>query len=326
MSPGDDTLQRLFGGAPSDLSGTRGRAVDGTRVVEVEPLSPRAFRVELDGRRAESVIAKALGDDEATTVESVLSGWLPELGLGDLAPRLYATVEGQDTKLQFFEVLDGTPLSARVDRSGVQAAATALARLHTTAAASARTRRWAGPVADRGDGYVARWLDAAAAAAQACGHAALQDVLADRYAEVASEGGALDRAGGPVTLLHGDPWPQNIVVTAGPSCKARLVDWDRAGVGRAAYDITTLLLRLPSDARGWAYEAYRSEVVDAEVPSPKTLGVLARHFEVGRLSELTWWALQPAGAVDAGPNGELVEELVSWLAAPPDLQVEAVLP
>jgi aminoglycoside phosphotransferase (APT) family kinase protein len=65
---------------------------------------------------------------------------------------------------------------------------------------------------------------------------------------------ALDEIGGADTLLHGDLWPSNLLVEGDGTI--RLIDWDHAGVGPAAYDLSTLLMRTPVSLRPGALGDY----------------------------------------------------------------------
>src|SRR5207249_826009 len=67
--------------------------------------------------------------------------------------------------------------------------------------------------------------------------------------------------GGPETLLHGDLWSINVfVIPTAHGPRVRLIDWDHASVGPASYDLSTFLLRLPSQERSWVLEVYREEM------------------------------------------------------------------
>ncbi len=65
---------------------------------------------------------------------------------------------------------------------------------------------------------------------------------------------ALEELDGRDTLLHGDLWPSNLLVVE-PG-EVRLIDWDHAGVGPAAYDLSTLLMRTPVSLRPGALGDY----------------------------------------------------------------------
>src|SRR5207247_1903938 len=74
----------------------------------------------------------------------------------------------------------------------------------------------------------------------------------------------VEGAGRPEPLLHGDLWTINAFVEhtpAGP--RARLVDWDRVGVGPFSYDLSTFLFRFPPEQRPRILECYRQAVAAA---------------------------------------------------------------
>jgi Ser/Thr protein kinase RdoA (MazF antagonist) len=77
---------------------------------------------------------------------------------------------------------------------------------------------------------------------------------------------------------------------AGPGW-LRLIDWDRAGVGPAVYDLSTLLLRLPPELRRAALDRYLSRVTTAGWPEPTLEGVmvLSSAAEHARLATLVSW-------------------------------------
>src|SRR5262249_4152158 len=83
---------------------------------------------------------------------------------------------------------------------------------------------------------------------------ALRDRLLGRLYRLADEAhrrtAALRQLGGPDALLHGDLWPKNaLALPDGDHFRARLIDWDRAGVGPVSYDLSTFLGRFPPRAR-----------------------------------------------------------------------------
>jgi aminoglycoside phosphotransferase (APT) family kinase protein len=90
-----------------------------------------------------------------------------------------------------------------------------------------------------------------------------RDRLLDRLGALEADGprrsAALAESGGEDTLLHGDLWTSNVFVwrSAGGGLEARLVDWDRTGVGPASYDVSTLLLRFPPARRDSILARYR---------------------------------------------------------------------
>src|SRR5262249_35120122 len=71
----------------------------------------------------------------------------------------------------------------------------------------------------------------------------------------------IQESGGPEALLHGDLWPKNVlVVPRDGRVQARLIDWDRAGVGPVTYDLSAFLGRFPAQDRPWILDRYRQAV------------------------------------------------------------------
>jgi Phosphotransferase enzyme family len=135
----------------------------------------------------------------------------------------------------------------------------------------------------------------------------------------------LDTWGGPETLLHGDLWPTNaVVVRRGEGFEARLIDWDRAGVGPVSYDLSTFLYRFPRELRPWVLHRYREAAARRGWPLPDdaTLNELFETAEYARYAcclaaaaraalRREWWAFQE------------LEEIDTWFAGlEPALAVE----
>jgi thiamine kinase-like enzyme len=99
--------------------------------------------------------------------------------------------------------------------------------------------------------------------------------------------------GGPDVLLHGDLWTTNVLVcSTGNGLHARLIDWDRAGVGPISYDLSTFLYRFPPPARPWILDLYRDDVghVGWRLPSAAELNLLFTTAEYARLANRVMWA------------------------------------
>src|SRR5256885_2148770 len=100
------------------------------------------------------------------------------------------------------------------------------------------------------------------------------------------------RAAGPDTLLHGDLGTINVFVNGsaeGP--RARLVDWERVGVGPLSYDLSTFLSRFPAAARPWILERYRQAVSRAgwRLASPPELDLLFDTAKRARYANRVIW-------------------------------------
>jgi Ser/Thr protein kinase RdoA (MazF antagonist) len=103
---------------------------------------------------------------------------------------------------------------------------------------------------------------------------------------------ALAELGGPETLLHGDLWISNIFVLPTPNgLQARLIDWDRVGVGPVSYDLSTFLLRFPAHHRLWILDLYRESVgaVGWRLPSARDLNLLFDTAECARFANYVIW-------------------------------------
>jgi aminoglycoside phosphotransferase (APT) family kinase protein len=131
--------------------------------------------------------------------------------------------------------------------------------------------------------------------------------------------------GGHDTLLHGDLWTINTFVIPGPQgLEARLIDWDRAGVGPVAYDVSTFLYRFPADQRLWILNEYSGALNRAgwRLPEPIHLNVLFETAECARYANRIIWpaaALLSDGAESCG-HDELAQVL-GWFES-----LEPVLP
>src|SRR5207247_2485186 len=124
------------------------------------------------------------------------------------------------------------------------------------------------------------------------------------FEDLGDETLASDPAAGPGTLLHGDLWTINAFVehtAAGP--RARLVDWDRVGVGPFSYDLSTFLFRFPPEQRPRILECYRQAVAAAgwRLASGSELEVLFDTAEQARYANRVIW-----------PALALVQEHAAW--------------
>jgi aminoglycoside phosphotransferase (APT) family kinase protein len=110
--------------------------------------------------------------------------------------------------------------------------------------------------------------------------------------------------GGPETLLHGDLWAINVfVIPTADGLRARLIDWDHAAVGPPTYDLSTFLLRFPSEHRSWVLELYRQAVAEAgwRLPDERDLNSLFETHEYARFANRIIW-----------PAIALVQDRAEW--------------
>jgi len=210
-----------------------------------------------------------------------------------------------ETVWHVYEDLGDDTLAARKAVERVEAAVDFVAELHTHAARHIvlpDVRRYGGDLGMAS--FVSNVRDAIAAleALVAAGieppleHAGLPDRLRERLigllADAPRRARVFKGAAGPDTLLHGDLWPINIFVTGsteGP--RARLVDWDRVGVGPFSYDLSTFLFRFPAAQRPWILERYRHAVSRAgwRLASQRELDLLFDTAERARYANRVIW-------------------------------------
>jgi thiamine kinase-like enzyme len=119
--------------------------------------------------------------------------------------------------------------------------------------------------------------------------AALRDRLLRRVERLQRErrtrASLLESFGGPDTLLHGDLWTTNTLLTErAKGLQPRLIDWDHVGVGPVTYDLSTFLYRFPSTHRPWILGLYREAAGrrGRSLPDDRTLNVLFETAEYGR--------------------------------------------
>src|SRR2546426_1625542 len=196
-------------------------------------------------------------------------------------------------------------LKGENDPARVKVAVEAIARLHTLAAEHPllpECRRQGG---DLGIHYFASNLRDAVR-----GLAALQPPHVDLSAERADlrdrllarlhrlldnqprRAQALEEFGGPETLLHGDLWTTNTFVVPTPhGLRAKLIDWDHAGVGPISYDLSTFLYRFPAGLRPWMLDCYREAVRKAgwRLPGRSELNLLFDTAECARYANRVIW-------------------------------------
>jgi aminoglycoside phosphotransferase (APT) family kinase protein len=81
-----------------------------------------------------------------------------------------------------------------------------------------------------------------------------------------------DDAAGPDTLLHGDVWTINaFVFDTADGARARLIDWDKVGIGPFSYDLSTFLFRFPPAERPGIVDRYREVLARAGRVLPPAL-------------------------------------------------------
>jgi Ser/Thr protein kinase RdoA (MazF antagonist) len=303
-------LHQAFAGRPVRLGGQ-------------EQLKANVHRlhVEVDGAER-SLVVKRSDPVVARRNWQVARRWLPAVGLEGVGPPLLAVAAeatGERT-WHVYEDLGGRPLSGeRPAKPEVEAAIDAIARVHTSFAGHPLLREcrlWGG---DRSiHFYSGNLRDADIALRSLDVDRQARDTLLKRIGEL-SDGDAY-AASGPETLLHGDLWPTNMVVT---NQRVRLIDWDQAAVGPIWFDVSTFLLRFPPEHRAWILDGYRqavSRLAGWRLPSADDLNPILATPAYARLASLLVWSIA-AAADEPGWLLERLTEMCGWLDG-----VEPVIP
>lgn len=304
-------------------------------------LKARVFRVKSElNEAATSVVIKCLNPSLAERNELVIRRWLPGIGLPCIAPALIGTIGSRHgTRVwHVYEDLGNAVLDARNPiHDVVEAAVEIIAQLHTRAADAPTLPECRHFLGDLGPSYFASNVRDAVAGLEALGTRAgtltstqrdVRDRLLGRLHRLLESlplRARLMRAfGGPQTLLHGDLWTTNtFVIPSSEGVQARLIDWDHAGVGPVAYDLSTFLYRFPSRDRLWILEHYRRAVggVGWHLPDAPDLNVLFETAECARFANrIIWPTIALLNERAEWGHGELAQ-ILSWFET-----LEPVLP
>lgn len=277
--------------------------------MRVHQLKRRVFRVEIVGpapRR--SVILKELEPLMAQRCQLVAQRWLPALGLADRCACLLGSAADRSGARVWhaYEDLGDATLKSQPAPERVDATVDLIAELHTRAARHAvlpDARRYG--CAFGIEYFTTNVRDALASldALAAAGirppseHAGLPERLHERLATMLAGAGARARAfhesAGPDTLLHGDVWTINAFVSnGGDGPRARLVDWDRMGVGPWTYDVSAFLMQFPRPERPRILARYCRAVTHKgwRLAPPSELEILFDTAERARYANRVIWA------------------------------------
>ena len=303
-----------------DLRAALADAYPGADVVAEDRLKSRVHRVVLaTGGSETAVVAKRLTASTAERNRMLAERWLPAAGLGELGPPVLACPPVREgVSWQLYEDL-GKP--REVTRESVATVLRAAARLHATFATHPLLPECRMALGERGAGFLTTRVQDARrgiTALQARGErpelcARIAALLDDVAAQLDDRALALATHGGPDTLLHGDLWPANTFVLGGG--RVRFIDWDRAAVGPLAYDVSTLLSRLPATWRTWALDVYRAALAEhgIELPGSAQLRAAFAAAELARCVDRLVW---PTVALLMGENVEWawdeLPEVASW--------------
>ncbi len=300
------------------------------RLLDEQMLQPRAMRVfrlrfSINGR-PRSVVVKRLKPQIARRSELAAKRWLPAIGLGDGGPPLLGSVvePGGACAWHVYEDLGPHELDPReAGRDSVKAAVELVAQMHTRFAEHALLGEVRLHGGDLGIHFYESNLRDALYALEAWQPAAQQNGLRDRLLnrlcklrdELPERGQALAEWGGPETLLHGDLWAINVfVIPSANGLHARLIDWDHAAVGPASYDLSTFLLRFPSEHRLGVLDLYRQAVAGAgwRLPGERELNLLFETHEYARIANRIIWPAIALVMDGAEWGAEALAEIDGW--------------
>jgi hypothetical protein len=242
-------------------------------------LKRRVFRAEMRSGSRRSVILKCLAPAVAQRNQLIAERWLPALGLSDgCAALLGVAADRHGTCVwHVYQDLGIETLAARCDAERVRTTVDLVAELHTRGANHPIVPEVRRHVGHLGVQYFVANIADAITALQALAEADIAAPLefegvADRLLarlvvlrdDTPRRTAAFETAGGPDTLLHGDLWTINAFVSeTSEGLRARLIDWDRAGVGPFSYDLSTFLFRFPLVDRPAILALYREAVARA---------------------------------------------------------------
>jgi hypothetical protein len=269
--------------------------------------SKEVYRVRVDmGGERHSLILKRMEPVSAHRSYLLARRWLDATGLSGAGPRLLGVVaerSGARVWHVYEDAGSGKLDAAEPDRERVDAAVDLVARVHTVAAGHPLLPECRSYGGDLGMHYFAVNVGDAIHGLTSLGPPAVElcrpdrevrDQLVDRLRRLLEElpqrVDLMTARAGPETLLHGDLWPKNIVVSEDAS-RVQLVDWDHVGVGPFTYDLSTLLLRFPAAARPAIFARYERAMSRAgwSLPSPAELNILFETAECARYANRIIW-------------------------------------
>jgi thiamine kinase-like enzyme len=305
----EPALEALRGGLASRFG------ADAAVVCE-RKLKARVYRLAIEARGARhALIAKRMDSRTAEGNRLLAERWLPAAGLEQIGPPLLATWSDPEGRWlwQLYDDLGNRAIEGAAGTSGAaHDVAELVAELHARFARHPLLPECRLALGDRGALFLeANARDALAVVERILAgrtHEPDRAELCERIAarmralldELPERREALQRFGGPHTLLHGDLWTTNaFVLDSGP----RLIDWDRAGVGPAVYDLSTLLLRFEPDERAALLDAYRARLADhgIELALGAETELAFDSAEQARVATRVVW---PAAAVATGEHAD----------------------
>jgi len=278
-------------------------------IVGLRRLKSRVYRLQTEvSGQVRSLVLKRSDPGPARRALLVARRWLPAIGLRDRCPQVLGTAADQrgEWVWHIYEDLgDSTLEAAKWDRQRVAVAVNLIAELHARSAGHPVLAECRRDGSDLGTAYYAASVRDAIQRLESLRpprmalspeQQSVRDRLLDRLYALRDEQPRRARLladhGGPDVLLHGDLWTTNMFVEAGPNgLRARLIDWDRVGVGPMSYDLSTFLYRFPPSERPWILDHYREAVAAAgwRLPAARDLNLLFGTAECARYANHAIW-------------------------------------
>jgi len=337
------TAEGLVPGEP-DLARALEQALDApgsVRIVSRRQLKAGVFRVEIETRsRTFSVVAKRMAPEYARRNERMIHHWLPALGIVGLTPELLGIAASGDSRhvWHVYEDLGPWELDPHdPDPVRVTAVVQAIAELHSRAAAQPVLADCRLHGVDFGPAHLSSNVRDAIRTLEHLGdpgrvstaeQTSLRDRLLGRLRRLRDEETMRARAladwSGPETLLHGDLWTTNTFAEPAPDgVRVRLIDWDRAGVGPASYDLSTFVLRFPRERRSELVSLYRASLEGRgwRLPGLREMNLLFETAECARYANRVIWPALALLRDDAPWGYDELAAVESWFEA-----LEPVLP
>lgn len=304
------------------------------RLVEREQLKRQVHRLRFRANGDErSFVVKRSTAVVARRNQLVATRWLPAVGLDEHGPALLALAEDSESDWLWHVYADLGRHVLQAERpvsDDVEATVRAIAKLHVRFSGHALLAECRLRGGDLGMAFYLSSVRDGIAALRALdrqdhsgGVRAIRDRLLERLCRLDEQTSlrtlAVAEFGIPDTLLHGDLWTVNVLLVpaaAGP--RARLIDWDHAGVGPISYDLSTLLLRFRPGHRHWVFRAYRRETARLagwKLPSDAELDLLFETAELARLSNLVGGAARAASTADSDWAVERLSSIDAWFEA-----------
>ncbi|MGH8968542.1 MAG: phosphotransferase [Actinomycetes bacterium] len=292
------------------LEGLLRRQTNGDgQAVAVTELRRGVYRLRFGTGRHDSLVVKRLSGPKASLERRITDRWLPAAGLhGCGPPRVAAAGErgGRHVWHVYADLGEHSLDQPDVDRDRVEAAMSGVAEMHSRFAFHALLPEARFSCGDLGAYFYSRSVRDAIRTLERLGQpmldpsperAGIRDGLLELLQQLLDD--EVDRVrlmaetAGPETLLHGDLTPANVFVL--PSSRnggrLRLIDWDHAGVGPAAFDISTQLSYVPPRDRELVLGYYLHAMAERGCPYDACIDwdVVLKTMEAGRLANQVIW-------------------------------------